>query len=132
MAIEPAWRPILWLWGVTGRRAHVRIDGERLEARYGWWVARTRIDNIEGWTLTGPYRWWRAIGLRSSWPFRDYAFDTNARQGLCLRFRDPVPFGRLFRAATLTLTLADPDALAALLAGRGIAGEDRRRGTRPR
>lgn len=127
LAIEPRWGALLRIWGVTPRRAFLRLDGDRLEARYGWWAIRTTLDNVEGWTLTGPYRWWRAIGLRSSWPFRDFAFDTNARQGICLRFRARVRFGGIFRVATLTVTVAEPDALAAVLTARGIPGEDRRR-----
>src|SRR5437867_3453661 len=79
MAIDPRWRFVLWPFGVTPGRAFVRLDGDRLFARYGFWSLTTRIDNVEHWTITGPYRWWTAIGLRSSWPLREWAFDTNAR-----------------------------------------------------
>ena len=127
MAIDPRWRLVLRLWGVKPGRAYVRLNGDALEARFGWWLARTITDNVASWTLTGPYRWITAIGLRSSPPFRHFAFDTNTRAGVDLRFRRPVRFGRVFRAAVLTVTVADTDALAAALRQRGIPGEDRRR-----
>jgi hypothetical protein len=127
MAVEPRWRPLLLLWGVTSSRAAVRVDGDRLEARYGLWTLRTTLDNVERWTITGPYRWWRAIGLRSNWPFRDFAFDTNARQGVDLTFRTRVRFSGILRARTLTVTVANPEGFAGFLAGRGIPGEDQRR-----
>jgi hypothetical protein len=127
MAIEPRWRFVLWLWGVTARRAFVRLDDNQFNARYGFFSLTTMVDNVEGWTITGPYRWWRAIGLRSNWPFREWAFDTNARAGVDLRFRRSVRFARIVRASVLTVTVADPDALAAALAARGVPGEDLRR-----
>jgi hypothetical protein len=127
MAVQPRWRWVLWIWGVTGGRAWVDLDGDRLHARFDWWHLRTATANIERWTITGPYRWWRAIGLRSSWPFRDYAFDTNVRAGVDLQFRQPVPFARILRARVLTVTVGDPERFAAALAERGIPGEDLRR-----
>lgn len=127
MAIERRWRLPLFLWGVTTGRAVVLLNGEDLEARFGFSTLRTRLNNVERWTITGPYRWWRAIGLRSNWPFRDYAFDSNSRQGIDLYFRERVRFGRILRAAKLTVTVADPEAFAAVLTDRGIPGEDLRR-----
>jgi hypothetical protein len=127
MAIDARWRPVLLIWGVTRRRAYVRLDGNRFEARYGFWSLRTTLDNVERWTITGPYRWWTAIGLRSSWPFTHYAFDTNARAGVDLHFRKRVRFARFLRAQTLTVTVADPVALAEVLRERGIPGQDLRK-----
>ena len=127
LAIDRRWRIVLWLWGVRPGRAYVRLAADgTLEARFGWWVARTTVANIAEWTITGPYRWLTGIGLRSSPPFRQFAFDTNVRAGVDLRFRGPVRFGRIFRADELTVTVADPDAFAAELQRRGIPGADRR------
>jgi hypothetical protein len=126
MGVKPSWRVFLLLWGVRASRAFVRIDGDRLEARFGVTHLYTAVGNVAGWTITGPYRTWRAIGLRSNPPFRDWSFDTNPWHGVTLTFKRPVRFMRILRADTLTVTVTDADAFTAVLEARGIQGEDQR------
>lgn len=127
MPLPMPWRPILLVfWGVRRGRAQLDLDGERLHAQYGWWGLTTTLDNVLGWEISGPWRWWTAIGLRSHPPFRDFSFDTTDTAGITLTFRDPVRFGRVFRAASLTVTVNELFALGRILEGRGIPGRDLR------
>jgi hypothetical protein len=119
-------RLFLLAWGVRRGHAHVDIDrgARRVRAVFGFWSVETDLANVERWEISGPYRWWTAIGLRSSPPFRDYTFGTSAHGGVTLTFREPVRFGRIFSAASLTVTVADLAGLAAALTEGGIPGQD--------
>jgi len=101
--------------GITPRTAHVDlVDGE-VRARFGPWVLRTPIDNVVETDITGPYRWWRVLGVRLSMADRGLTFGTNARKGLCLGFAEAVPAiapVKSFRHRALTLTVADPQGLS--------------------
>ncbi|MCC6830886.1 MAG: hypothetical protein IT200_06035 [Thermoleophilia bacterium] len=118
------WRPFLLAWGVRRGRAYLEVDGDRLVARFGFWSLQTDLANVASWEISGPWRWWRAIGLRSSWPFRDFSFDTTDRAGITFFFWAPVRFARIFRAHTLTATPGDLFNLGRLLEARGIRGKD--------
>jgi hypothetical protein len=82
---------------------------------------RTPVANVAGTELTGPYRRVTTIGpAHLSLSDRGLTFATNPDAGVCLRFREPAagidPWGRI-RHPGLTVTVADPAGLAALLAG---------------
>ena len=117
-------RLFLLAWGVRPGHAHVDVDADRVRAVFGFWALETPLANVTAWEISGPYRWWRAIGLRSSWPFRDYTFGTTTHGGVTLRFRGRVRFGRIYRAAELTVTVDDLEGLARALQERGITGRD--------
>lgn len=101
-------------------RAHVDVDDTTLTVRFGPWRVSTPLANIAGVSITGPYRPWRVIGPpRLSFSDHGLTFATNARQGLCIRFFEPVagiePSSRL-RHPNLTITVADPLRVMAALA----------------
>lgn len=127
-------RPWWWLLRIAGVRdgaAQVELtDDDRLLATFGRFRVETPLANVSGYRLTGPYRWWRAIGPRGSFADHGFTFGTSARGGVCLSFREWVPSGyvRGGRMEALTVTVADPDALARALEARGITGKDLRRG----
>ena len=123
--LQPALRPILLLFGVRPGHAMVRLDSDRLVARFGFFRAETLLANIARWDITGPYRWWRAVGVRRTIGTHDLSFGGSAHGGLCLHFREPVRVGRL-RVTDLYLTVDDLDALGAALTGLGIEGQDLR------
>ena len=60
--LQPRLRPILLLFGVRPDNALVRLDEERLVARFGLFTAEAPLANIARWDITGPYRWWRGLG----------------------------------------------------------------------
>jgi hypothetical protein len=123
--LEPALRPILFLFGVRRGRATVALDHDRLLARFGFFAAETPLANIAGWDITGPYRWWRAVGVRRTIGTHDLSFGGSAHGGVCLHFREAVRVGRL-RVTDLYLTVDDLAGLGAALTARGIAGQDLR------
>ena len=124
------WRWPLRLIGVRRGRAQVELteDG-RLRATFGRLSVETAVDNVCGYRITGPYHWWKAIGPRGSLVDKGFTFGTSARDGVCVCFREWVPtrYVRGGRMEALTVTVDDPEALAAALERRGIRGEDQRR-----
>lgn len=120
-AFDPRFRPLLALAGITPEHAHVTVTADRLIARYGPWSLETPLDNVAGVQLSHDYHWYKAIGPRGSFADRGLTFGTNTRAGVCVCFHRPVPglepFG-LIRHPGVTLTVDDPDALAAVLRDR--------------
>jgi hypothetical protein len=108
-------------FGVTDASAFVEVDraGRRLVARYGRWYVETDLDNVAAVAVTGPYRAPKTVGpAHLSLVDRGLTFASNDDRGVCIRFREPVrgiePFG-VVRHPALTVTVAEPDALADLL-----------------
>ena len=123
--LQPALGPILLLFGVRPGYAMVELDGGRLTARFGFFYAETSFANIARWDITGPYRWWRAVGVRRTRGTQDLSFGGSAHGGLCLHFRAPILVGR-FRVTDLYLTVDDLVGLGAALTARGVPGQDLR------
>lgn len=119
-AIDPALTPIGRLAGVVTTRTNVQVDDEALTAHFGIWSMRVPLTNIAGTTVTGPYKRWRVMGgPRLSLADRGVTFATTAERGLCIRFVEPMPApwpGGLPTVTALTVTVADPEGLADLLA----------------
>lgn len=120
-AFDPRFRPLLAVAGITPGHAQVTVTADRLIARLGPWSLETDLANIAEVCTTRDYRWFKAIGPRGSLADRGLTFGTNADAGVCVRFHHPVPglepFG-VVRHPGLTMTVADPDAFAALLRER--------------
>lgn len=117
---DPMFRAALLPLGVTPGRAHVEVHHDRLLARFGLWQVVTSIGNVAAAEVSGPYQRSRVIGgPRLSFADHGLTFATNAQRGVCIRFVRPVvgidPTGRMCHPG-LTVTVADPDGLAALLA----------------
>ncbi|GLZ38009.1 hypothetical protein [Actinokineospora sp. NBRC 105648] len=118
-AFDGRFRVPLGLVGVTPSTAWVRVADGGLQVRFGPWALATPLGNIAGTEVTGPFSVWRGIGTRLSLADRGLTFSTNVNAGLCVRFREPVPGLEptgLLRHPGVTLTVADPDALARALA----------------
>lgn len=111
----------MWLGvGALPRRDGVRItDDDRLVATFGVLRVNTPLDNIADAHVTGPYRWWTAVGPRISFADDGLTFGTNPHAGLCIHFRNKIRRVIGFRDhSALTVTVADPHALEARLRGR--------------
>jgi hypothetical protein len=66
--------------------------------------------------VTGPYRWWTAVGPRFSFADDGLTFGTNPHAGLCIHFHNKIKRVIGFRDhSALTVTVADPHALEARL-----------------
>lgn len=121
-AFDDRFRPLLALSGVVPATAFVSLEAEGdLVARFGPWTCRTPLTNVAEVSVTGPYRWWRAIGARLSFSDGGATFGSTAAGGVCLRFREPVralePLGVL-RHPGLTLTVAEPGRFAGRVRAR--------------
>jgi hypothetical protein len=79
----------------------------------------TTLDNVEHTEITGPHRWYTAVGLRLSLSDDSITFGTNHRKGLSIAFVKKVPRVIGFRKhSTLWVSVADPEGLAAAIAQR--------------
>ncbi len=127
------WRWILRPLGVQAGAAHVDLteDG-RVVAVFGRLRVETALDNVCGFSLTGPYRWWRAVGPRGSGADHGFTFGSSTHGGVCLCFADWVPtrYVRGGRMEALTVTVDDVDALADALRAAGVEGTDQRSAAR--
>lgn len=88
-------------------------DDGSLVATFGWWKVSTTLDNVHGTSITGPHRWYTAVGLRLSASDSGLTFGTNHRRGVCIDFVDPIPkvIGARDHEA-LWVSVADPEGLA--------------------
>ena len=107
-------------FGVTPATAWVKVDGALFEARFGPWRVVTPLANITDVAVTGPYRFAKTAGpARLAITDRGLTFATNGERGVRVSFRTPVrgldPLG-MIRHPELTVTVADVDRLAMLLA----------------
>ena len=121
-AFQRSFRGPLVLAGVTEDTAEVVLTDDEFIVRFGRFTARTPLANITEVRITGPYRWWKVIGPRGSLADRGATFGTNARAGACVCFDEPITAlaGRRMLHPGLTVTVADPDALAASLRRRSV------------
>jgi hypothetical protein len=98
-------------------RAVVECNDIGLSARYGPFLVTTPWSNVRAVSVSGPYRWFRAIGPRLSLTDRGVTFGTATDAGVCIEFHRPVAalFGHREVHPGLTVTVADPDGLAAAI-----------------
>lgn len=106
-------------FGVTPSTAWVELSDEKLDARFGPWRVSTPVKNITDVAITGPYALPKTAGpARLAITDRGLTFATNGDRGVLLTFATPVrgldPLG-IVRHPELTVTVADPDRLTALL-----------------
>jgi hypothetical protein len=107
-------------FGFTPERSEVVVDDEGLHIRFGPWRVDTPLSNIAKATVTGPYRWWRAVGIRLSLTDQGLTFGTSTTSGVCIDLHEPVSVRSRhlmvpLRHPGVTVTVADPEGLAALL-----------------
>ncbi|WP_405089706.1 hypothetical protein OG767_18545 [Micromonospora sp. NBC_01392] len=122
---DPAFRLPLALLGVRSETARVELAPDALVVRFGPWRLRTTPANVVEVELSGPYRWWRAVGPHLSLADGGVTFGSSVAGGLCLRFDEPVPAlapGPWPRHPAVTVTVADPTALRDALAPGSSGG----------
>ncbi len=110
------WKPMFGVLGVTDADGVTVGDDGSLVATYGRSCVDTRIDNVHHTAITGPHRWYTAVGLRLSFADDGITFGTNHRRGLCIEFVERVPRVIGFRDhSTLWVSVTDPEGLAAAI-----------------
>jgi hypothetical protein len=87
-------------------------DGE-LIATFGRFSVKTTLDNIDHTLVTGPHRWYTAVGLRLSLTDDGLTFGTNHHKGLWIAFVHKIPRVIGLRDHSLLwVSVADPEGLA--------------------
>ena len=114
------YRPALLALGVHPGNAEVILDDESLEVRFGRWRIATPVDNVSCLEVTGPYKGYRAIGIRGSRVDNGITFGTSTAGGVCVLFHEPVPalLPGLRPHPGMTVTVADLAGFASAVAER--------------
>ncbi|OBK15727.1 hypothetical protein [Mycobacterium asiaticum] len=112
--LAPLWLPFRW----GGDQGVTITEDGRFIARYGPLRAEAPLSHVADAHVTGPYRWWTAVGPRLSMADDGLTFGTNAQAGLCVHFEPPMRRVIGFKDhSALTVTVADPEGLLAALKG---------------
>ncbi len=111
-AVDARWKGLLLPLGVRKSDGVTVTDDGRLVATFARWRVETDLDNIDHTEVTGPHRWYTAVGLRLSFADTGVTFGTNHRRGLCIEFKERVPKVVGPRNhSSLWVSVADPDGL---------------------
>lgn len=110
------WRPMFAACRVKDTDGVTLTDDAMLRATFGFLRLETPLDNIDHTEITGPHRWYTAVGPRLSFADDGLTFGTNHHRGLCIGFVEKIPKVIGPRAhSALWVSVADPEGLAAAL-----------------
>ncbi len=114
--LDKRWNALFFALSVDDKDG-VTITGKgELIATFGRFKVKTTLDNIDHTLVTGPHRWYTAVGLRLSLADDGLTFGTNHRKGLSIAFVEKIPKVIGFRKhSTLWVSVADPEGLAAAI-----------------
>ena len=113
---DKRWGALFFALGVDEDDGVDISDDGDIIATYGRVSVKTTLDNIEYTEVTGPHRWYTAVGLRLSFTDDGITFGTNHYTGLSIAFVDKVPRVIGFRNHSLLwVSVADPEGLAAAI-----------------
>lgn len=114
--LDKRWNALFFALSVDEKDG-VTITGKgELIATFGRFKVKTTLDNIDHTLVTGPHRWYTAVGLRLSLTDDGLTFGTNHRKGLSIAFVEKIPKVVGFRKhSTLWVSVADPEGLAAAI-----------------
>jgi hypothetical protein len=119
--LAPMWLPFR-SW--PGAQGVTLTDDDRFVARFGPFTVDVPLSQIDEAHVTGPYRWWTAVGPRLSMADDGLTFGTNASAGVCVHFTPKIHRVIGFRDhSALTVTVAEVDKLAAALSRLTRLGE---------
>ncbi|MEZ5257042.1 MAG: hypothetical protein R2704_08060 [Microthrixaceae bacterium] len=111
--LDNRWKPMFVLLGVHDSDGVSLTDDGRFRATYGRFSVETPLENIDHTEVTGPHRWYTAVGVRLSFADDGLTFGTNHSAGLCVAFKERIPRVIGLKAhSTLWVSVADPEALA--------------------
>jgi hypothetical protein len=107
------WKPMFSALRVKSDDGVTITDDGRLVATFGRARVETPLDNVDHTQITGPHRWYTAVGLRLSFSDDGITFGTNRERGLCIEFVEKVPKVIGFKDhSALWVSVEDPEALA--------------------
>lgn len=110
------WSPLFAVLAVGDDDGVQLTDDGVLRATFGRVDVETPIANVDHTLVTGPHRWYTAVGLRLSFADDGLTFGTNHHAGLCIAFVEPIPKVIGWRPhSALWVSVADPEGLAAAI-----------------
>ena len=114
--LDKRWTALFFALGVDDKDG-VTIGGKgELIATFGRFKVKTTVANVDHTLVTGPHRWYTAVGLRLSFADDGLTFGTNHRKGLSIAFVEKIPKVVGFKKhSTLWVSVADPEGLAAAI-----------------
>lgn len=118
-AFAPSYALAGRFFAITPASTTVEVGPQWLYVRYGPWRLLTPRANVAGTDVTEDFAWVKTAGPpHLSFSDRGISFTTNGERALCVSFHEPVaaidPSGTILHPGA-TLSVADPDALAASL-----------------
>ena len=114
--LDKRWSALFLALGVGDDDAVELTDDGMLRASFGRVSVETPLSNVDHTLVTGPHRWYTAVGLRLSFTDDGLTFGTNHRRGLCIAFVEKIPKVIGFKDhSALWVSVSDPDGLAAAL-----------------
>ena len=114
--LDKRWTALFLALGVGDDDGVDISDTGELIATYGRVNVKTTLDNIDHTLVTGPHRWYTAVGLRLSFTDDGLTFGTNHHKGLCIAFVHKIPKVIGFKDhSILWVSVADPEGLAAVI-----------------
>lgn len=112
---DDRWKLLLKPLGVSADDG-VTVSADTMRATFGRFSVETPLGNVVGTSITGPHRWYTAVGLRLSFADDGVTFGTNHHRGLCIEFAEKVHRVIGFRDhSSLWVSVADPEGLVAAL-----------------
>ncbi|MDH3684502.1 MAG: hypothetical protein OEV40_31670 [Acidimicrobiia bacterium] len=112
-SLDRRWTPLFTILGVSEDDGVQLTEDGHLRATYGRARVETSLGNVDHTLITGPHRWYTAVGLRLSFADDGITFGTDHRAGLCIAFRQRIPKIIGFRDhSALWVSVADPQGLA--------------------
>jgi hypothetical protein len=113
---DQRWKAMFAVLGVKSTDGVTVTDDGRLIATYGRKRVETTVANVDHTDITGPHRWYTAVGLRLSFADDGLTMGTNHQRGVCIGFVDKIPKVIGFKDHSgLWVSVADPEGLAAAL-----------------
>ncbi len=116
--VDTRWKAMFFVLGVTDDHGVTVGDDGAVVVTYGRKRIETTVSNIDHTEVSGPHRWYTAVGLRLSLADDGLTMGTNHRLGLCMAFVEKIPKVMGFKAhSALWVSVADPEGLAEALKG---------------
>lgn len=111
--IDRGWKAVLVAFRIDEHDGVTITRDGRFVATFGRFEVETPITNIDHTAISGPHRWYTAVGVRLSFADDGLTFGTNHHKGLCIEFTERIPKVIGFRDhSALWVSVADPEGLA--------------------
>lgn len=114
--LDRRWAPMFAALRIGADDGVTITDDAMLRGSFGFLKVATPLANVDHTAVTGPHRWYTAVGPRLSFADDGLTFGTNHHLGLCIGFVEKIPKVIGLRPhSALWVSVADPHGLAIAL-----------------